>query len=323
MLRRDAMKILLRVLVFVLLGDIGVSPSALAADFKGITLGLVSTSWNTQLPPAVAQRAGFYKEEGLEVRSVTIASGGPIMMALLSSGQAEMVIAGAVAMLRGIASGAPAVVVGGIVDKPDYALVGAKGMKSLSDLKGKVIGSTGAGSFSEFAVMESLRRNGLLRDRDYTLIPVGGTAVRVAALETNKIQAAPLSSGERVRVVQKGFPMLLEIGKTLPEYPFTILVATKKFAASSPDKIVGVLRALGKAADLIRKDKDRAVELGRIHGLRGEPEIQRKALDYVADDFEVHLKRENIAALLNAIGVKGAPEQFFNQTFLSRSLGAH
>lgn len=74
------------------------------------------------------------------MRSVTIASGGPIMMALLSSGQAEMVIAGAVAMLRGIASGAPAVVVGGIVDKPDYALVGAKGMKSLSDLKGKVIG---------------------------------------------------------------------------------------------------------------------------------------------------------------------------------------
>lgn len=54
MLRRDAMKILLRVLVFVLLGDIGVSPPALAADFKGITLGLVSTSWNTQLPPAVA-----------------------------------------------------------------------------------------------------------------------------------------------------------------------------------------------------------------------------------------------------------------------------
>ena len=30
-----------------------------AAEFKGITMGLVSTSWNTQLPPAVAQQAGF------------------------------------------------------------------------------------------------------------------------------------------------------------------------------------------------------------------------------------------------------------------------
>ena len=57
------------------------SASVRAAEFKGITMGLVSTSWNTQLPPAVARQAEFFKEEGLEVRTVTIASGGPIMMA--------------------------------------------------------------------------------------------------------------------------------------------------------------------------------------------------------------------------------------------------
>ncbi len=183
------MKIVLQNFAMILV--MAVAAPLAASEFRGITLGLVSTSWNTQLPPAVAERAGFFRGEGLEVRSITIASGGPVIMALLTSGQTDMVIAGAVAMLRGIASGAPAAIVGGIVDKPDYALVGAKGMKSLNDLKGKVVGSTGAGSFSEFAVAESLRRSGLMRDRDYTLIPVGGTAVRVAALATNKIQAAP------------------------------------------------------------------------------------------------------------------------------------
>jgi NitT/TauT family transport system substrate-binding protein len=289
-------------------------------EFKGVTLGLVSTSWNTQLPPAVAQRAGFFKEEGLEVRPVTIASGGPIMMALLSSGEADMVISGAVAILRGIASGAPAVIVGGQADKPDYALVGAKEMRSLSDLKGKVIGSTGAGSFSEFAVMESLRRNGFVRDRDYTLIPVGGTAVRVAALQTGKIHAAPLSSGERVRVEEEGFPVLLEIGKAIPEFPFTVVVATKKFATSNPDKVAGVLRALAKAIDLIRKDKDRAIELGKAHGLRGDVRVQRKALDYVADDFEIRVKKDHLAALLNVLGIRKGPEEFFDDTFLTRAL---
>jgi len=82
-----------------------VASTAQPAEFKGITMGLVSTSWNTQLPAAVAQRAGFFKEQGLEVRAVTIASGGPIMMALLSSGEADIVVSGAVAILRGIASG--------------------------------------------------------------------------------------------------------------------------------------------------------------------------------------------------------------------------
>lgn len=313
------MAIFVHLLSLVLLAATAAPVSTLASEFTGITLGLVSTSWNTQLPPAVAERAGFFKDEGLEVRSVTIASGGPIMMALLTSGQAEMVIAGAVAMLRGIASGAPAMVVGGVVDKPDYTLVGAKGMKSLSDLKGKVVGSTGAGSFSEFAVVESLRRNGLLRDRDYTLIPVGGTAVRVAALEAKKIQAAPLSSGERVRVEKQGFPILLEIGKTLPEFPFTVVAATKKFGASHPDKVAAALRALSRSTRLIRENKDRAVELGKMHRLRGEPEIQRMALDYVAEDFDVRLKKENVAALSNVLGLKGGPDEFFDESYLRRA----
>ena len=84
-----------------------------AAEVQVVTVALVSTSWNTGLPTAVARGAGFFKEEGLEVRPVTLASSGPIMMALLMSGQADFVIAGAVAILRGIARGAPVVVVSG------------------------------------------------------------------------------------------------------------------------------------------------------------------------------------------------------------------
>jgi ABC-type nitrate/sulfonate/bicarbonate transport system substrate-binding protein len=71
-----------------------------AADFKGITLGLVSTSWDTLLPPAVAQQAGFFAQENLDVRSVTLTRGGPVMIALLTSGQAQLVIAGAVSVLQ-------------------------------------------------------------------------------------------------------------------------------------------------------------------------------------------------------------------------------
>ena len=292
-----------------------------SAEFKGITLGLVSVSWNTQLPPAIAHKAGFFKDEGLDVRIITIASGGPIMMALLSSGEADMVVSGAVAILRGITSGAPAVVVGSQMGKPDYTLMGAKGMRGLDDLKGKVVGSTGAGSFSEFAVVESLRRKGMIRNRDYTLLAVGGTAVRIAALQTKKIDAAPLSSGERVNVEGEGFPVLLEIGKVLPEFPFTVLAATKKFASSSPDKVSAMLRALDRAIRLIHEDKDRAVQIGKAYGLRGDPTTQRKALEYVADDFEVALRRDQVAALLKVLEIKNSPEELFDESYLARSLG--
>lgn len=56
------------------------------AELQGVTVALVSPSWNTGLPTAVARGAGFFKEEGLDVRPVTLSSSGPIMMALLMSG---------------------------------------------------------------------------------------------------------------------------------------------------------------------------------------------------------------------------------------------
>ena len=150
-------------------------------------MALVSTSWNTGLPTAVARGAGFFKEEGLEVRPVTLASSGPIMMALLMSGQADFVIAGAVAILRGIARGAPVVVVSGHLNRMSYALMSAKGLKTVADLKGKTIGITGIGGMGEFTVVESLRRNGLIKDRDFTVLNIeGGPAARIAALKSGQ-----------------------------------------------------------------------------------------------------------------------------------------
>jgi ABC-type nitrate/sulfonate/bicarbonate transport system substrate-binding protein len=42
----------------------------------------------------------------------------------------------------------------------------ARGLKTVADLKGKTIGITGIGGMGEFTVVESLRRNGLIKDRD-------------------------------------------------------------------------------------------------------------------------------------------------------------
>ena len=293
-----------------------------AAEVQVVTVALVSTSWNTGLPTAVARGAGFFKEEGLEVRPVTLASSGPIMMALLMSGQADFVIAGAVAILRGIARGAPVVVVSGHLNRMSYALMSAKGLKTVADLKGKTIGITGIGGMGEFTVVESLRRNGLIKDRDFTVLNIeGGPAARIAALKSGKVHAVPLTPGQRVQAENDGFTLLLDTRETLTEIPSTIVASTREFASSSPDKVVKFLRALGKGMDLIRRDKEKAIMLGRSHGLRGDITIERKALDYYADDLDVRLKRENITALLKQIEIAEAPQKYFDETYLTRAIG--
>jgi len=292
-----------------------------AAELQAITVALVSPSWNTGLPTAVARGAGFFKEEGLDVRPVTLSSSGPIMMALLMSGQADFVIAGAVAILRGIARGAPVLVVGGHLSRMSYALMADKKLKKVADLKGKTIGITGIGGMGEFTVVESLRREGLLKDRDFFLLNIeGGPAARIAALKTGKVQAVPLTPGQRVQAENDGFTMLLDTRETLTEIPSTIVASTREFAAASPDKTARLLRALQRAMELIRRDKEKAIALGMRHGLRGDLAIESKALDYYAADLDIRLKTENIAALLKQIDISDPPQKYFDEIYLTRAL---
>lgn len=294
---------------------------AAAADLQVVTVALVSPSWNTGLPTAVARGSGFFKEEGLDVRPVTLSSSGPIMMALLMSGQAEIVIAGAVAILRGIARGAPVVVVSGHLNRMSYALMTGKELKSIADLKGKAIGITGIGGMGEFTVVESLRRHGLVKDRDFSVLNIeGGPAARIAALKAGKVQAVPLTPGQRVQAEREGFTVLLDTRDTLSEIPSTIVASTRQFTTSSPDKTVRFLRALDKANELIRRDKDKAIALGIRHGLRGDVALERKALDYYVTDLDVRLKQENIAALLKQIDISDPPQKYFDDSYLRRAV---
>jgi ABC-type nitrate/sulfonate/bicarbonate transport system substrate-binding protein len=306
---------------FVILRGAGI---AAGADSHAVTVALVSPSWNTGLPTAVARGAGFFKEQNLDVRAVTLASSGPIMMALLMSGQTDLVISGATAIFRGIARGAPVAAVSGHHSRMNYALITAGTARTVGDLKGKAIGITGFGGMGEFAVVESLKRQGLLKDRDFTLLNIeGGTAARLAALKAGKVDAVPVTPGQRVEAEREGFKVVLDVRDALSEIPSNIVTSTKEFSGSNGDKLVRLLRAWAKAIDFIKRDKDAAIALGKANGLRGDAAIERKALDYYAEDLDLRLKREQVAVYLRMLDIFEPPDKFFDGSFLARAMELH
>ena len=292
---------------------------ARAAELRSLTLGLVSPNLSTQLPIVVGQQAGFFKEEGLSVHGVTIASGGTLMVAILTSGHADLVVSGVAPIMRAIDRGAPVSVVAGFQNKIDFALIGSKRVARLEDLRGKTIGVTSAGSFSEFAVLEAMKRRGFMRDKDYQLIAAGSTHLRIGALKGGKVDAIPLSSGERHTLEDEGYPVLMEIGQVVPEIPLAVLVAAKQFAAKEPEYVARFIRALAKSIALIKRDREKAIQFAVAGKLRGNPDIQRRALNYFAQDLGVEIERENIVALLTALAIKGEPDRFFDRSYLARA----
>jgi hypothetical protein len=61
-------------------------------------------------------------------------------------------------------------------------------------------------------------------------------------------------------------------------------------------------------------------DVGIRHGLRGDLAVERRALDYYADDLGIGLKQESIAALLKQIDISEPPQKYFDDPYLARAL---
>ena len=296
------------------------------AGARPLTIAYPSTTWNTSLPLSIGREFGMFAAEGLEVAPVYV-RGGPVVIAALVSGDMDYAIMAGVTAVTAISRGADLVVVGGHTSQIDQVLMGAKAVSTLQDLKGKTIGVTGSGGVTEFATVEALARNGFARDKDYKLLYSGTSPVRVKALESGIIQAAPFSATERVVMERQGFPALLEIGKALPEFPFVVVVANRQKVKSKPAEIVSLLKGIRNAIYLIQSDREKVLAAAAKKEPASDISILRRSLSYTVDTYSIALTKRNIEALLYAAKINPASERpagaekFFTDEFLLKALG--
>jgi NitT/TauT family transport system substrate-binding protein len=123
-----------------------------------------------ELPSEIAKRRGFYEQEKLEVRKVTVGVG--IQVAALLAGELDY---STVASTTAVASvqGLPIKTVMGWFDRPLHMLVAKSPTKSIAELKGKRVAVSAIGSPPHILVREAFRKSGLNPDRDATFLAVG------------------------------------------------------------------------------------------------------------------------------------------------------
>lgn len=259
-----------------------------AQEKKALRVVFVSLSWNSELPVRIALAKGYFKEQGITIEPIFI-RGGPAAIAALVSGDVDFgSIGGAQAVIRSRARGLDVFIIGSISNKVNYAIVGNKETKSIEDLRGKIVGVTGAGAFSDFAVRIFLKKANIDPDRDVTLRAIGGTTLRVAALERGLIAAAPFSPEDAVRLVKNGFPLIVNLSESLG-IPQSIIVARAEVLQKLPESSKRFLKAIILGVQLARKSKNEAIKAGYEAGLKGDPESVSKAYDLYAPSFTTDL----------------------------------
>src|SRR5581483_688938 len=233
------------------------SPAA-AQEKKNIRIVFVSLSWNNQLPIRVAIARGFFKDQGLALEPIFV-RGGPVAITALISGNVDFAsVGGAQAPIRSNARGLDLHIIASLSNYTNYTLLGSKDAKNVEDLRGKVIGVTGAGAFSDFAIRIYLKRNNLDPDKDATLRAIGPTALRAVALEKGLIAAAPFSAEDTIRLLDKGFPMIVNLNEAL-RIPQSVFVTRGEMLQKYPETTKRFLKAVILGMQFAKQNKLEAI----------------------------------------------------------------
>jgi ABC-type nitrate/sulfonate/bicarbonate transport system substrate-binding protein len=148
------------------------------------TLGPGST------PSWVTHETGFWKKSGLDVQLILL-SGGARMLPALISGSVDIILGSDTGVTLANLQGANLVRIGVTMNSLGYSLVTQPTIRSIQDLKGKVLG-IGRGRDASYArLVKILSDNGINPATDVKFLPVGETPTgRLQAIKTGLVQGA-------------------------------------------------------------------------------------------------------------------------------------
>jgi NitT/TauT family transport system substrate-binding protein len=144
----------------------------------------------------IPERLDYFNKEGIAVQTEEVASSAKVVQALVG-GSTDIALVSLDLVLQLAAEGKQLrmFVTGALL--PNHRFYSASGsrrfIRSVSDLRGAVIGIPGFGSTAHWEIAALLDQHGLTVS-DVKLIAIGSNPALFAALETGKVDAAMLSS---------------------------------------------------------------------------------------------------------------------------------
>src|SRR6266576_849652 len=199
----------------------------------------------TQLNVWTAKDMGYYAKNGLDVELVLLV-GAPLAVTALVAGETPIVHTGASAVITSNLAGSGTVLVAGAINRFPYVLFVTDQIKRVEDLKGKKFGVSRIGSADNAAAVTVLDKLGV-KENDVTYVQAGSIPARLAAMQTNALQATLLQAPETLKAKEIGLRPLLDFTKLDVEWQQNGVAVTRDYIKKKPDTIRRFMRAYVEA----------------------------------------------------------------------------
>src|SRR5262245_14912811 len=228
------------------------------------------------LPAWTAERRGFFKQEGLDVK-IEVYDTSEKIFHDLRAGTHQIGIASIESVISESYKDGRLRIVAGIAKRPPHFIIAQPEIKTLNDLKGKTIGVVSMHEGTTFFVADIAKAGGFKLE-DVKVEAVGGSPTRQRLLKERKIdmglQPYPLS----YEAEAAGFSNLGAIAKLVPDYQFVSIMVEEDWARANQAALVGFLKAMRRGTDYMFAHPDESAELGAKE-LRTSAAFARRALE--------------------------------------------
>ena len=301
-------------------------------------LRMISFSGATNLPGWVAEEKGFFMKEGLKV-SLAVTQGSVEQVKDTLAGKYEIMSTAfdnivAYAEDQGdykLPEPSDFVAIAGVHSGLNRLVVRPE-IKSYADIKGKSVAVDAVRSGYATVLYQILENNGLMFEKDYTPLPVGGTSQRLNALKGNKAVAAILSSPADMDAQKEGFVFLADASEAVGSYQGSAYVVRRGWAKDHEKEVLAFIRAIAAATDYVFENKAGALEVMKKRIKGASDEELAKLYERIVGPGGL-----NPRAALNMDGVQtvlkirsqygepkkqmGPPSKYVDVSFYERALG--
>ena len=272
-------------------------------------------------PVWVSQELGLFAKHGLQHHLNYLAATTAVQA--LAAGSEEIGLVGNQGIDVAL-EGADTVYVASTVSRFIFQLYGDPSIKSVNDLKGKVVAATQPSASTDYATRMVLRRFGLAPDKDVKILYAGSMPALVSMLKSGNAVAGLMSVPTTFQARELGLKPILNVTDLNIPFVFVGVATTRKVLQQKPDAITRFLRAYTESIAIIRRDKETALKaMGKF--LKTD---NRLALEGIYEEYGNAFQRvplmtkEAVQAVLDVAKSPKAqqmkPEDFFDNSFLQK-----
>ncbi|HEV8723905.1 MAG TPA: ABC transporter substrate-binding protein [Candidatus Binatia bacterium] len=208
-------------------------------------------------PVFIAQEKGIFEKNGIKAEIVRINSEPTTYQALIS-GDIDATSGAPTGLVQSNIQGVPVVSLGSWDNLVSYTMATREKIDDLAQLRGKKVGINRLGGKSSLILRVMLEDAGLNTSKDVTLLQLGGSQERLAALIRGGIDAAPVDFVFEPKMKQMGFHLVAGRKTPFMNGPITVTVAALK---ANRAKWVRFVKAYLEATQYMTTNREGSMEV--------------------------------------------------------------